>query len=176
MHACIADQATYLQWLENDFLGYLKEWEDNVSSRIGAEDTDKTTMLLSRETIEGLHITGLCNSYSFSIYLLSSVKSFVELSTYLLSTPELKDKYILSEHFSQDPLENYFGQQRSRGGWSQNPTVKACLTSAQSLRIQGSMAMMPVRGNSSRKRRALREVNNVIDDTPLPKRKRKQKS
>lgn len=102
------------------------------------------------------------------------MKSFVELSKYLLGTPELKDKYILSERFSQDPLENYFGQLRSRGGWCQNPTVQACLTSAQTLRIQGSMAMMPVRGNSNRKCRVLKEVNDVIDNTPLPKRKRKK--
>ena len=60
------------------------------------------------------------------------VKSFVELSKKLLTEPNLKGKYILSDHFSQDPLENYFGQQRSSGGWCQNPTVSSCLTSAQS--------------------------------------------
>ena len=84
------------------------------------------------------------------------MKSFVELSKKLLTEPDLKGKYILSDHFSQDPLENYFGQQRSSGGWCQNPTVSSCLISAQSLCIQGSMAMLPVRGNSSRKRRAKR--------------------
>lgn len=81
-----------------------------------------------------------------------TVKSFVELTEYLLGLAELKGKHLLSECFSQDPLENYFGQQRSRGGWCQNPTVQACLTSAQSLRVQGSLAMIPVRGDSSRKR------------------------
>ena len=101
------------------------------------------------------------------------MKSFVELSKKLLTEPDLKGKYILSDHFSQDPLENYFGQQRSSGGWCQNPTVSSCLTSAQSLRIQGSMAMLPVRGNSSRKRRVLKDAN-MIDNTPLPKRKRRK--
>ena len=70
--------------------------------------------------------------------------------------------YLLSEHFSQDPLENYFGQQRSKGGRNQNPT---CLTSAQSLQVQGSMAMVPLRGNSCRKKRLFPEE--VIEDTPL---------
>ena len=102
------------------------------------------------------------------------MKSFVELTRKLLSDPVLEGKYVLSEHFSQDPLENYFGQQRSSGGWCQNPTISACLTSAQSLRVQGSMAMLPVRGNSSRKRRILHDAN-IIDDTPLPKRKRKKR-
>ena len=69
---------------------------------------------------------------------------------YLLSQPGTKGCYILSEHFSQDPLENYFGQQRARGGRCQNPTIQACLTSAQSLRVQGSVSMTPIRGNSSR--------------------------
>ena len=72
---------------------------------------------------------------------------------YLLSQPGTKSCYILSEHFSQDPLENYFGQLRARGGRCQNSTIQACLTSAQSLRIQGSVSMTPVRGNSSRKKR-----------------------
>ncbi len=76
-----------------------------------------------------------------------TVKSFVELTRYLLGLSSEKCPYLLSEHFSQDPLENYFGQQRSRGGRNQNPTVQACLTSAQSLRVQGSMAMVPLRGN-----------------------------
>ena len=52
----------------------------------------------------------------------------------------------------------------SRGG----DTIIACLSSAQSLRVQGSMAMIPVRG---KKCRVLRNTNDVIDDTPQPKRK-----
>lgn len=48
-----------MQWLEDNFLGYLQEWEDSVESRNSKEDDkDNSTMLLSRETIEGLRITG----------------------------------------------------------------------------------------------------------------------
>jgi hypothetical protein len=46
------------QWLEKDFLGYLKEWNDSVKARSDFSDAEKTKMLLSRETLEGLHITG----------------------------------------------------------------------------------------------------------------------
>ena len=99
------------------------------------------------------------------------VKSFVEMVKYLLSQPETKGRYILSEHFSQDPLENYFGQLRARGGRCQNPTIQDCLTSAQSLRAQGSVSLTPVRGNSNRKRRLF--PKEIIDDTPLAKRPRK---
>lgn len=43
------------------------------------------------------------------------VTSFVEMAKYLLTdgSPGL---FLLSERLSQDPLENYFGQQRARGG------------------------------------------------------------
>ena len=105
------------------------------------------------------------------------MNSFVELAWDVLSQPFMKQQqlYLLSEHFSQDPIENYFGQLRSRGGWCQNPAVSDCLTSAQSIRVQGSMAMLPVRGNSSRKRRAMHGIveKKIIDEAaPLPKRKR----
>lgn len=53
-----------MQWLETDFLGYLKEWEDCVNARTDVPDAQKPMMLLSRETIEGLHITGNNNVYT----------------------------------------------------------------------------------------------------------------
>ena len=31
--------------------------------------------------------------------------------------------YVLTEHFCQDPLENYFGKQRSLGSWKDNPSM-----------------------------------------------------
>lgn len=97
----------------------------------------------------------------------------MELTRYLLKLPEVSGHYLLSERFSQDPIENYFGRQRAAGGYSQNPTVKACITNAQS-RVQGSHALDPVRGNSSRKRRLFKDKE-VIDDTPLQKRQRQTK-
>ena len=103
-----------------------------------------------------------------------AVKSFVELSKYLMKLPAFQGKYLLSEHFSQDPIENYFGQLRSHGGWCRNPTIQSCISAAQSIRVQGSLAMVPYRGNSSRKRRLCSQSEgDKIDDTPLQKRKRK---
>ena len=95
----------------------------------------------------------------------------MELVRYLLALPEVQagGQYFL---MSQDPLENYFGQQRAHGGWCQNPTVQSCVTAAQSLCVQGSLAMLPVRGNSNRKRRLF--PREIIDETPLPKKPRKQ--
>ena len=47
-----------MQWLENDFLGYLDEWEEDVKSREGFEKDEQNLMLLSSETMTGLRMTG----------------------------------------------------------------------------------------------------------------------
>lgn len=47
------------QWLEDGFLGYLDRWESSVQGRQGFTPAEKELMLLSRETREGLRITGM---------------------------------------------------------------------------------------------------------------------
>ena len=47
--------------------------------------------------------------------------AFTELAPELLRVPGVK--YLLSEVFSQDPLERYFSRQRHRGGHTDNPTA-----------------------------------------------------
>ena len=95
--------------------------------------------------------------------------SFVEMARYLLSQPGLS---ILSERVSQDPLENYFGMQRARGGRCDNPTLKESLQNAVAIRAQRSMELDRVQGNCRRKRRLFDDKPPDIDCTPLPKRKR----
>ncbi len=51
----------------------------------------------------------------------SVIINFVELGRHLLQLPNVK--YLLSEVFSQDPLERYFSRQRHRGGSNDNPTA-----------------------------------------------------
>ena len=97
----------------------------------------------------------------------------MELVQYLVRLPTAEGKFFLSEQLNQDPLENYFGKQRSKGGRSDNPTAKQCLQNATSLRLQGSLALDPVRGNCRRKRRLF--PAEVIDNTPLPKRRKCRK-
>ena len=79
--------------------------------------------------------------------------------------PEVKGPYLLGKRFSQDPIEKHFGQQCSHGGRCNNLTVKALLT-AQSLCVQGSQAMLPVRGNYNHERRLIPQQ--TIANTPLP--------
>ena len=48
----------FIQWLEKEFIGYLKEWKESVESRPGFTEAEKAMMCLSKETLEGLHISG----------------------------------------------------------------------------------------------------------------------
>lgn len=54
-------------------------------------------------------------------FLYRIVNAFVEMAKYLLALDG--ELCLLSERISQDPIKNYFGQQRARGGRSENPTL-----------------------------------------------------
>jgi hypothetical protein len=89
-------------------------------------------MCLSQETLEGLRMTGISS-------ILCNKKVDASLPSEVLC--------------QQDPLESFFGQQRSKGGHCDNLTVQAFCTNTVSLRVQGTAALNPVRGNC-RKREA----------------------
>ncbi len=96
------------------------------------------------------------------------VRAFVEMAQVLFCVPGVN--YILSEKLCQDPLESFFGKQRAAGGRNDNPTVQDFCKNTVSLRVQGSAALDPIRGNCKR------QLNyNPVDDTPLPKQPRKSK-
>ena len=94
-------------WLENVFLKYFEDWLNSINDRPGSfSPSDRAQMFISWQTYEGLKIT---------------VKSVVELTQYLLAQGI---PFILTERFCQDPLENYFGQQRSIGRRKDNPSLR----------------------------------------------------
>lgn len=97
-------------------------------------------------------------------------KSFVEATKFLLDCrPSKSTGFILSERFCQDPLESFFGNQRARGGRNDNPSVLQFIDNTVSLRLQRSLAGTSKRGNCQKRPREKIE----IDDTPIPKRKKK---
>ena len=54
-------QLIYLsQWLEQNFLGYLKAWEKSVEERAGFTKDEKANMLLSPATRLGIFMTCKC--------------------------------------------------------------------------------------------------------------------
>ena len=123
------------------------------------------------ETILHTCIVCMCTSYNVIVpsFITHTVRSFVEMTKLLLT--ENRGLFLLSERFSQDSLENYFGKQRARGGRNENPNLVQTLVSAAALRVQSSAAMDTVRGNCRRKRQLDFSEREAISDTPLPKRK-----
>ena len=85
------------------------------------------------------------------------MRSFVELSTILFAVPGVQ--YILSEKLSQDSIERFFGKQRAAGGHNDNPTVQGFCSNTVSLRVQGSAALEPVRGNCEAKKLMILSMN-----------------
>ena len=47
-----------MQWLKNDFLNYLDDWEDSANSQEDLSKSEQNRLCLSRETLEGLRMTG----------------------------------------------------------------------------------------------------------------------
>jgi hypothetical protein len=102
--------------------------------------------------------------------------SFIGLLKFLFSLPEVKDKKdqklaFLSNNLCQDPLEQFFGCQRQRGGTSDNPNVLEFCQNTQALRVIDSFCRAPVRGNCRKSNRHKENNNSLI---PLSKRQRKK--
>ena len=112
---------------------------------------DKSNMFISWQSYEGLQVT---------------VHSFKEVCKFLL---QQGISYILSERFCQDDLENYFGRQRAIGHRRDNPTVRDAGYNDNTIKSQYSVR--PIAGNV----RANLHKFNIIDETPLPKRKMQRK-
>ena len=95
----------------------------------------------------------------------------MELTKYIFTIPGVK--FFLSERFSQDPIENFFGCQRQRGCTSENPNVYDFCKNTQVLRVTNSVCGHVPRGNSRGSKHSLN--NEQKENKPLPKRRRERK-
>ena len=87
-----------LTWLKDVFLKYLESWKQSTLEREGEYTPDeRQKMSLSVQTYEGLKI---------------AVYSHIDAIRFLLSKGF---KFVLSERFMQDVLDDYFGHQRDKG-------------------------------------------------------------
>lgn len=90
------------------------------------------------------------------------VRSFIDLAEELLNEDGVK--FLLSEKFSQDPVEEHFARQRRSGGSNENPNLNEFQTQEVSLNLIQSELISDLRGNTqgriSDKRPAL-DVNDV---------------
>ena len=85
------------------------------------------------------------------------------MSQVLLALPAVN--CVLSEKLCQDPVESFFGQQRTHGGRSDNPTVKQFCDKTVSLRAQGSVALESIRGNCGKR---VVDTDASVNSTPPP--------
>ena len=114
-----------------------------MNEREGFTKSERNMMLLSHETREGLKLTGVTLIISFYA-VVYQLTSFVELVQYLFTMPGVS--LFLSNRICQDPLENFFGQQRQRGRTHENPSSAKFIKSTQALRVI-SNTCGTIRGN-----------------------------
>ena len=95
------------------------------------------------------------------------VMSFTELVEYVFTIPGVT--VFLSNRLYQDPLENFFGQQRQRGRVNENPNVSDFIKNTQALRVI-NYTCGSVRGNCQQ---AGKDRHFELENTPLKKRTRK---
>ena len=59
---------SHFQWLEKDFMEYLDEWESSANMREDLSDAEKQKLCISRETVEGLRVTGMNLNFSLKSF------------------------------------------------------------------------------------------------------------
>lgn len=112
-------------FLQGEFLQYLEDWRSSVQNRQGQFSAgERQKMFLSLQTYRGLVMT---------------VKSFVEVTRYLLSNGV---PFVLSHKFCQDPLEEHFGRHRAIGRSAENPNLFQFGHQENSIRLQRQMALI----------------------------------
>ena len=140
------------EWLENVFLHYLRSWKDSIAVRNGNfTQNARSKMFISWQTFEGFQIT----TYSVT-----------EAIKFLLSEGM---EFVLTERFCQDPVEEYFGNQRKLGRRSDNPDLKTFGYNDNTIRIQKSISCQS--GNTRGRYDKKRSWENITDEQ-LSKRKR----
>ena len=136
-------------WLKQEFLGFFESWWSSIENREGDFTQDQSNkMFISKQSYEGLMIT---------------VFSTVECVRFLL---KVGLKYVLTERFCQDTLEEYFGCQRSMGRRSENPDLNTFGYNNNSIRIQKSVSFQSGNAKGRKDRKCAWEK---VSDDPMPK-------
>ena len=149
---CSQDDERF-SWLKEKFIPYLETWKKSIQDRPGNfSEAAKAKMFLSEQTFEGLKIT---------------VLSLIEATRFLLAEG---CKFVLTERFSQDCLEEYFGRQRQLGRRSDNPDIVQFGYNDNAIRVVRSTA--PMTGNTKGIYKGRQKSWFSSDDTKLAKRKK----
>ena len=110
-------------WLIENFLEYFNTWKESIETRPGKfTATAKSKMFISYQTYQDFKIT--CYSTVDCVKLL--LQEGIE--------------YVLTEQFSQNTHEEYFGNQRKIGRRSENPDAKEFSYKDNTIRIQRNVS------------------------------------
>ena len=143
-------------WLEKIFLGYLHSRKASIDSRSGNFPPDaKGRMFISLQTYQGFQIT---------------IYSVIEVTKFLLNQGA---EFVLTERFCQDPVEEYFGNQRKLGRRCDNPNLHVLGYNTNVLHIQRSVSCTS--GNTEGRRDKSKAWENVVEDKLLKRKKQKTK-
>ena len=140
-------------WLLEKFLPYFAKWKKSIEDRPGKfSPADKLRMFISWQTHEALNVT---------------TSSIIDIIKYLLNH---NVQYVFTEKFCQDPLENYFGRQRSMGHRRDNPSIR--LFGYNDNTIRRTKIFKPIQSGNSR------DTSDTfsISSEPLPSRRRPKSS
>ena len=111
-------------WLRSEFLKYFETWKSTTQNRNGNfSKSDRGRMFISWQTYQGLHI---------------STNSIIEATKFLLNQGM---EFVLTKRFCQDPVEQYFGNQRKFGRRNDNPDLFAVGYYDNTIRIQKSISL-----------------------------------
>ena len=136
-----------LSWLRKVFLQYFEDWFTSIEQRDGNfSKKERNKMFISPQTYGGLKI---------------SVNSTIKVVQFL---HQHHMRYVLTERFCQDPLENYFGRQRSFEAQKDNPSLRDFGYNDNSIRNQN--IFKPIAGNVQG------NVNIEFSNEPIPCRKK----
>ncbi|KAL9977517.1 hypothetical protein ACROYT_G014926 [Oculina patagonica] len=137
-----------------EFLENLRRWKESTDNRPGNFSQNvRSRMFISWQTQEGYKIT---------------VHSAIEATKFLLHEGT---EFVLTERFRQDPLEEYFGNQRKLGRRSDNPDIRSFGYNANTIRIQRTVSCQS--GNTIG-RKDKRRSWEQITDSKLPCRKKRK--
>jgi hypothetical protein len=158
-----------LTFLREEFLPYLKAWKESVKKREGHTAQERKMMIISQETLNGIHITGINMTLSLFNYLITfyvhAVSSFLELVPLILNLPGVSA--FMSGKLNQDPLEKFFSCVRQV---NDNPTIGEALKTTQTFRVISAIRFSDVIVNCRGSKKKSLEVEDT-DHAPLIKRK-----
>ncbi|XP_066914303.1 uncharacterized protein [Clytia hemisphaerica] len=140
-----------------DFLKYLEDWEAEVEKIPNLSNEEKAKRMLSNQTRAVWRIT---------------INSFIELTKKLIGEGA---RFVLSEKFTQDPLEEHFGRHRRKGGCNENPNYYEFKKNELILDVMDSELISDLRGNTAGKDKKRKPID-IHDMRTLPTRQSIQRS